>query len=651
MSAIACLWRFDGRPGVAADCDRMLSAQRIYGPHHGAQWADDARGAEGALAMGRRLYRMLPEDMADRGPVKSRDGRLVLVADVRLDNRDELISALRSDDAALRRDCDAGILMACLERWGDDALDRLVGDFAFALWDSHRRKLTLARDFMGQRPLHFHDGKGFFAAATMAKGLHALPDVPYAADERTVAEFVALLPQSGPGSFFRDVQRVEQGQIVTVTRDGISRRLYWQPRRPDRGDRGPRDWVDGVRHHLDQAVRSRLRGSNGAVASHLSSGFDSAAVTATAARLLAAEGGRVTAFTSVPTVHPDNRFAQRRTLDEGPLAAATAALYPNIEHVRLRTGHVSPIDDLDRTFFLFERPKLNLCNWVWLRQITQETRDRGLGIILHGMMGNMTFSYYGLELLPELLRTGRWGRLAREYAGLMTRAGMSWRAPAGITFGPYMPPRLWGRLTMRFQGFKDDVFNYTAISRRGFDEMDIGGLAKARDLDLNYRPRKDGFADRVWVLRRTDPGNNNKGTLAGWGVDLRDPTADRRLAEYCLSIPTEAYLQGGVTRAVARKVLSDRLPDVVLNTRKRGYQASDWHVGLTGGRADAADELARIARCEPATRTLDVARMQQLVDDLPTADWEHPGVIRSYRLALLRGISAGHFLRKASGSN
>ena len=215
MSAIACLWRFDGRPGVATDCDRMLSAQRVYGPHHGAQWADDALGADGALAMGRRLFRTLPEDSADRGPVRSRDGRLVLVADVRLDNRDELISALGSDDAALRRDCDAGILMACLERWGDGALDRVVGDFAFALWDSHQHRLTLARDFLGQRPLHFYCGKSFFAAATMAKGLHALADVPYGPDEQAVAEFVALLPQSGPASFFRDIQRVEQGQIVT----------------------------------------------------------------------------------------------------------------------------------------------------------------------------------------------------------------------------------------------------------------------------------------------------------------------------------------------------------------------------------------------------------------------------------------------------
>lgn len=644
VSAIAGLWRFDERPGVGADCERMLAAQRIYGPDDGRQWAD------GPIAMGRRLYRRLPEDIADRQPLVGRDGRRVLVADVRLDNRDDLTVALGLPAEASRA-CDAEILLACLDRWEEAALDRIVGDFAFALWDADRRRLLLARDFLGQRPLHYHCGTDFFAFATMAKGLHALADVPYAADEQAVAELVALLPQSGPRSFFAHVCRVEPGHVVTVTRDGVSSRSYWQPRRPERGDRGPADWVDGVRHHLDEATRSRLRGADGAVATHLSSGFDSSAVTATAARLLAPGGGQVTAFTSVPSEAAAAAPMPNRILDEGPLAAATAALYPDVEHVRVRTGHVSPFDGLDQAFFLFERPKLNLCNWVWLRAINEGARDRRLKVLLNASMGDMTFSYFGHQLMPELLRTGRWIRLLREYRGLMREGGMSWRGPAGITFGPYVPARLWNRLTQALQGVRHDVDDYTAINRRCFEALDLARIAGERKLDFSYRPRKDAFADRVWVLRRTDPGNTVKGTLAGWGVDQRDPTADRRLVEYCLSIPTDRYLVNGVSRAVAREALRDRLPAAVLTEGRRGYQAADWHVGLAAGRPAAAMELDQLAACQSAARTLDVGRMKRLLDDLPASGWEKPGQMHAYRLALLRGVAAGHFLRKASGSN
>src|SRR5690606_13893030 len=118
----------------------------------------------------------------------------------------------------------------------------------------------------------------------------------------------------------------------------------------------------------DLATRAQLRGTNGRIGAHLSGGLDSSAVTATAARLLAPSGGKVIAFTAVPREgftagHP------RRLVDEGPLAAETAAMYGNIEQVFIRSGHVSPLAGLDRMFFLYDRPILNPANWVWMAAI------------------------------------------------------------------------------------------------------------------------------------------------------------------------------------------------------------------------------------------------------------------------------------------
>jgi asparagine synthase (glutamine-hydrolysing) len=130
----------------------MLAAQQIYGPHDGRQWC------EGPLAMGRRLFRTLPEDIHDRQPLQSRDRRLTLVADVRLDNRDELAAGLGL--APSGQLCDAAILLGSLDRWGEHALWKLVGDFAFVLWDAQAQRLLLVRDFLGQRPLFYHHGRG-----------------------------------------------------------------------------------------------------------------------------------------------------------------------------------------------------------------------------------------------------------------------------------------------------------------------------------------------------------------------------------------------------------------------------------------------------------------------------------------------------------
>src|SRR5664279_4326575 len=135
MTAIAGLWRFDGRPDVADGCARMLAAQEMYGPDAVGQWSEDG------VALGRRLMRILPEDKFDRQPLTGGGGKYVLVADVRLDNRDELTAKLQIPDSPARGLCDAAILLAAFERWDDACFDHLLGDYAFAVWDSERRRL------------------------------------------------------------------------------------------------------------------------------------------------------------------------------------------------------------------------------------------------------------------------------------------------------------------------------------------------------------------------------------------------------------------------------------------------------------------------------------------------------------------------------
>jgi asparagine synthase (glutamine-hydrolysing) len=644
MTALAGLWNFDGKPDADASCKRMLASQQIYGPHDERRWSD------GAVAMGRRLFQILPEDRFDRQPLRSADGNLILVADVRLDNREDLHAGLGLTRADAARLCDAAILLKCLERWSEDALDRLVGDFAFALWNSRVRKLLLARDFLGQRPLHYHRADNFFAFATMPKGLHALPDVPYAADEQAMAEFVTLIPEAGGRSFFKDIAIVEPAHFVTVTRNGLDSRRYWNPSPRGLARPAGEDLVEGLRHHLDQATKARLRGANGAVAAHLSAGFDSSSVTATAARLLAPEGGKVVAFTAVPREGYSDPAPENRIADEGPLAAATAALYPNIEHVPIRIGDMSPLEGIDRNFHLFDRPTLNLCNGTWMSAISEAARERNLSILLTGQMGNMTISYNGLELLSELLKAGRLARLGRVGGQLVAKGNMRWRGVVANALGAYAPAWLWSRIN-RLWDRDFNILEYTAIRPGRLKTMNFARLGRERSLDFSYRPRKNGFESRLWVLGRISLGNYNKGLLAGWGVDQRDPTADRRLVEYCLGVPMEAYLADGELRALARRALADRLPPAVLNERRKGYQAADWHEGLTAARGEIGAEVGRFAHCPAAAEALDVARLRKLVEDWPDSGWERREVVNSYRQALLRGVSAGHFLRRVSGAN
>src|SRR5262249_11712250 len=158
---------------------------------------------------------------------------------------------------------------------------------------------------------------GFFAFASMPKGLHALPDVPYKPDEQRIAEALVLMPDTGTRSFFYGIERVEPGHVAAVSASGLTTWRHWQPagRRTVFGR--TEDYGEALRELLDQAVRCRLRGVR-TVAAELSGGFDSGAVAATAARLLGSAGGRVIAFTVVPRNGYDGPARRNRILDETP---------------------------------------------------------------------------------------------------------------------------------------------------------------------------------------------------------------------------------------------------------------------------------------------------------------------------------------------
>jgi asparagine synthase (glutamine-hydrolysing) len=264
-------------------------------------------------------------------------------------------------------------------------------------------------------------------------------------------------------------------------------------------------------------------------------------------------------------------------------------------------------------------------------------------------MGNMSFSWTGMTLLPRLLREGRLVRFLAASRALL-RNGTRLGTIASQSFGPFLPETLWGAVA-RLRGKGGGLADYSLVNPEAARRLAIRDRAAARGLDLSYRPRADGPAARLWALGRVDPGNFNKGTLGGWGIDMRDPTADRRLVELCLTISDEQFLMGGVPRGLARFAFADRLPPAVVGERRKGYQAADWHEGIAGARAALAEEVERIAAAPAAAETLDTLRMRRLLDEWPERGWNHIGTIQRYRAALLRGVSAGHFARRASGRN
>jgi asparagine synthase (glutamine-hydrolysing) len=627
MTALAGFWDFDGRCDASRRCAAMLAAQAGLGPDGIAQ------RQSGPLTMARALFRLLPEDRFDAQPLSPAGSSSLLIADLRLDNHRELAAALDLAAAELGSLADSSLLGRALERWGDAAVERLAGDFAFAWFDGSSGRLLLARDPLGQRPLFYARGRSFAAFASMPRGLHALAEVEQRPDAASVARFLAHLPRTGAESFFANVERVEPGHVVTLTPAGVSSRLYWRPRRQTLRLARFDDYVEAFRAELDRAVSARLRGAGAVTAAHLSGGWDSNAVAATAARLLG-PGATLAAFTSVPRMSGGE--AGGRFSDEGPLAAATASLYPNVVHRLVTNPDESPLARLDSDLAFYERPLFNPCNHVWLAGLRHAARGAGARVLLSGEIGNWTISAGRTALLADYLREGRPMAAWRAATALVRSGGARPRGALAAAFGPWIPEPLWDRL----QPLSSDPSGQVRPALQ--PEL----LARMSEEEAALPPprRLDRFEHSVAALSAMDFGEHRKAVLGGWGLDKRDPTADVALIEFCLSLPTDMLLDARRRRPLARAALADRVPAAVLDRQGKGYQASDWHVALTRDLDRARDLVDRIAADPLAASIIDTEVLRGLLRAWPAGGWERPLTIARYRNLFLQTLSAGAFL-------
>lgn len=582
----------------------------------------------------------------DDGSLASNQDGNAAAFDGRIDNRGDLRRALNRDD--LDRCDDAQVALLSYEKWGDDFCKQMIGNYACAIWDARRRRLVMAVEPGEPRPLFYWLGADEVLLASEPRGVWSDPNVPKVLDEDQMATWLCLLPSEPQRSFFKDIFRVAPGYRVICERGATRFERWWQPEHlPELRLAGDRDYEEAVRATLDDAVRCRIGGDE-LVGSHLSGGLDSSSVTAIAARLLAAQGRRLTAFTAAPThPAPDERI---RFTDEWPYAVAVAAMYPNIDHVRIANDDAPLLDALELREAGQDWPVMNPSNTVWMSGIDRAARERRIAILLVGQMGNMTISYDGGELLASQLRGVNLFGAARTLRELYRFGGRSWRGLA-LDAANAVLPNTARRAFLRAIGREEPkLFGFSIVNPKFVGSKGIEARARAVAGNLKNITRSSR-ALRLTGLDRTDRSHLAMTTRRLFGIDTRDPTSDRRLIELCLSIPDAQYLHKGVYRSLVRRSMAGIVPDQILRERRKGLQAADWRFGFDAAIPALVGEVERLRSSPSARRCLDLPRMQMLLDRWPGSNDQSTAAKFDYLLAVNRGIAAGHFMRRLEGGN
>jgi asparagine synthase (glutamine-hydrolysing) len=564
MCGIAGWYRRKGRPVSEATIAAQCAAILHRGPDEGGTLAD------GDFGMGMRRLSIL--DIAQgHQPMTSPDGRWSIVYNGEIYNHLDLRPALEAQGARFATHCDTETMLAAFICWGKDAWPKLEGMYAAAIWDRLTRTLTLARDPLGIKPLYLSEQKGGLSFASELKALLVLPDHEFDVDPRAVHDFFSYGHVRTPRSIYRQARSLPPGHWLSFDAEGRTEQAaFWKPRLRVEQGVSEAEWIERMREMLLGTVRRHML-ADVPVASFLSGGIDSSAVTAAMVR---SSDAPIKAFT---IGYPGAR------IDESE-AAAEIARHLGVEHIVRPVALEEAEAILPTVQACYDEPfaaDAAIPTWYLSKLAAEHVK-----VVLCGEGGDELFAGYNrhrnarnLQRWRPLLRAlGPAARLAEQLPATGWRGLDDLRLHARRAAEYAAIPDGWQQFFAGTQLGAASIRRrlYTADFRR--DQEGPNDLAaQEREYFADAPPEaKDPIeqfllADLTVSLPSAMLPRLDRASMAH-SLEARVPFLSHVMVDWSLTLPLDMKLRGGTGKYALRKAVALWLPESVMKRRKQGFQ-------------------------------------------------------------------------------
>ena len=515
-------------------------------------------------------------DLTESGvqPMTTADGRLWITYNGELYNYIELRRILEDRGRRFRTETDTEVLLAAYDEWGIECLDRFNGMWAFAIWDTGRRRLFIARDRFGVKPLYYACKANRFAFASEPKALLELDWVSHTPDERAVADYlVHSRVDCFSWTFFKDIRRLEPGSLFDIQLDADTLpepKRWWNLadaiEEPPRSDGECRDRFIEL---LTSSVRLRLR-SDVPVGTCLSGGLDSSAVVCIARPWL--EKGNQKTYSAV--YDPSFVEDETRYIDE-------ITRFIDVESFRVNPTAETLLEDMDDFITSQDEPFGSTSQYAQYK-VFQTARAHGTTVTLDGQGADEELAGYHYMFpvhFAGLARRGKPLGAWRELSAYRKKTGAPFASTILSTLAGFFSHRSMIRLANRYDPGRSVNWVNRDITR-------LAGTIEAPeptgiDDTLNRRLYELFTISSLPALLRYEDRNS-----MAWAVEARLPFLDYRLVSFLFSLPPEQKIRDGVTKYVMREALRGVVPESIrARTDKVGFstpEASWYRKGMLG---------------------------------------------------------------------
>jgi asparagine synthase (glutamine-hydrolysing) len=567
------------REDALADCVRRMTVPLAHrGPDDGGIWTNEAAG----VALGFRRLAILDLSPQGHQPMASASGRFVIVFNGELYNFKDIRSELERRGFRFRGHSDTEVILAAFEQWGvREAVGRFVGMFAIAVWDGHRRELSLLRDRIGKKPLYVYREPGLITFGSELKALVAGPSFDRSIDRQALASYLRYLYVPAPKSIFRHVTKLPPAHILTISDASLplpASEPYWSLREVAlRGVTNPlvgsdAEAVGELDALLVEAVRCRLY-SDVPLGALLSGGVDSSTVVA---MMQQASNRPVRTYTI---------GFDEEDFDEATHAARVAD-HLGTDHTELLLTADDARSLIPRLPEIFDEPLADPSQLPTL--LVSELARRHVTVALCGDGGDELFGgynryVYGTRMLPRVTRMPRAIR-HRVGAGLGAVPAAAWdrlhRCTAAVA--PGLPnQRLGERIhklgTLMIEESVGGMYRSLLSAWQQPEELMTDCLAgeDQNEQILNGSEPPDlldrmMLADQMTYLPDDLLAKVDRASMAV-SLEVRAPLLDHRVIEFSWRLPGSLKVRDGVGKWILRQVLYRRVPKDLIERPKMGF--------------------------------------------------------------------------------
>jgi asparagine synthase (glutamine-hydrolysing) len=558
--------------------------------------------------------------MFARQPMLSDDRTQTAVCDVRLDNREDVLTSLGLPTDT-RNVSDEELTFRAWQRWGKDALQRLIGPLAMVVWDSTKQRTTLIRDPSGVHPLNYHLSERRLSVASMPRALHALGDIERKVNLDVFIDTLCQMNDKTDGGYFENIHLVEPGTLIEVTKDQVKTTQWYVPQDAFQNISYARDtdYVEAGQALLDTILRAQTR-TQGRLGSFMSGGLDSSLMAVRASDILKSDGVRLPVYCSVPEADWGGVTPKGYYGDETPHVQAIADQYDALDLHLVDSQGCGMFDSMDEYLHFAEHPIRNALNVHWMHSILARAKTHGVTTMLEGTTGNATLTYHEPNIAAAILRENGVGGIAealRHSGGTFPKRA---RTLASAILRPWIPTPYYAWKMWRRFGRGPSWSAHIAAKESAAQSREVLRRSKEHGHGYWVRPLANPRSFMLKIL--TDYAQPHAHGLAVatrmmYGIDLRDPFADRRMIEWCFSIPIQQFNLNGEKRSLGKRIARGLLPlPVAQQEFGKGMQTPDAHLKLTRDKARIIDLLDQLALNEDINAVMDIDRMRKTINDL-----------------------------------